>query len=68
MKKAGSAEAEVKLYAINLSRVITEEDLKLGWLLRVVSNLNKWLWTLYSCINKLLDVGDLWQRGVATNE
>lgn len=68
MKKAGSAEAEVKLYAINLSQVIPEEELKLGWLLRVVSNLSKWLWTLYSCINKLLDIGNLWERGVTTNE
>ena len=43
MRKAGSAEAEVKLYAIKLPQVITEGDLKLGLLLRVVSNLSKWL-------------------------
>lgn len=60
----GLAKVEFKLCAIKLSQMITQEDMKLEWLFRVVFNLGKWLEALYSCTKALLGIGRLWEGGV----
>lgn len=61
-------EFKLKLCAIKLSQMITQEDIKLEWLFRVVSDLGKWSEALYYCIKALLGIGRLWEGGVTFSE